>query len=151
MNLPNKLTILRALMVPVFVFFILYPAEQEMLFRLIALFLFCAASFTDYLDGHIARKRNLVTNLFCINLYDSFIKASGMVCDHSHFQRIYHFRFSPDCRGAKCGNSRILFRKAEDSQPDGDDYSPHFTASCLTFCQFAFYLSVFNFNYCFTY
>ena len=40
MNLPNKLTILRALMVPVFVFFILYPAEQEMLFRLIALFLF---------------------------------------------------------------------------------------------------------------
>ena len=82
MNLPNKLTILRALMVPVFVFFILYPAEQEMLFRLIALFLFCTASFTDYLDGHIARKRNLVTNFgkFMDPLADKLLVCSALIC-----------------------------------------------------------------------
>ena len=82
MNLPNKLTILRALMVPVFVFFILYPAEQEMLFRLIALFLFCTASFTDYLDGHIARKWNLVTNFgkFMDPLADKLLVCSALIC-----------------------------------------------------------------------
>ena len=82
MNLPNKLTILRALMVPVFVFFILYPVEQEMLFSLIALFLFCAASFTDYLDGHIARKRNLVTNFgkFMDPLADKLLVCSALIC-----------------------------------------------------------------------
>ena len=82
MNLPNKLTILRALMVPVFVFFILYQTEQEMLFRLIALFLFCTASFTDYLDGHIARKRNLVTNFgkFMDPLADKLLVCSALIC-----------------------------------------------------------------------
>lgn len=56
MNLPNKLTLARIIMVPFFIAaFILkyYPA---------ALVLFCAASVTDYFDGKIARERNLVTN-----------------------------------------------------------------------------------------
>jgi CDP-diacylglycerol--glycerol-3-phosphate 3-phosphatidyltransferase/cardiolipin synthase len=56
MNLPNKLTMGRMIAVPFFIlFFILemYP---------VALVLFIAASFTDYLDGHIARSQGLVTN-----------------------------------------------------------------------------------------
>ena len=56
MNLPNKLTLARIIAVPFFIAaFILkyYPA---------ALILFCAASITDFFDGNIARKRNLVTN-----------------------------------------------------------------------------------------
>ena len=57
MNLPNKLTLIRALMVPLFVFFMLFPAENELLFRLLAWGTFCLASFTDFLDGYIARKR----------------------------------------------------------------------------------------------
>ena len=56
MNLPNKLTMARMIAVPFFIAFFLlgnYP---------VALVLFIAASATDYLDGHIARSRNLVTN-----------------------------------------------------------------------------------------
>ena len=62
MNLPNKLTLLRALMVPVFVFFMLFPTENVVLFRILACAVFCVASFTDFLDGYIARKEHLVTN-----------------------------------------------------------------------------------------
>lgn len=56
MNLPNKLTVARMIAVPFFV--VLYMMEQN----LIATILFIAASFTDMLDGKIARKHNLVTN-----------------------------------------------------------------------------------------
>ena len=56
MNLPNKLTILRVILVPFFV--VLYLKN----FSFIALALFIIASFTDYLDGYIARKQNLITN-----------------------------------------------------------------------------------------
>lgn len=61
MNLPNKLTVLRVLMIPVFVVFMLIdivPGANKW----IALAIFAAASLTDLLDGKIARKYNLVTN-----------------------------------------------------------------------------------------
>jgi CDP-diacylglycerol--glycerol-3-phosphate 3-phosphatidyltransferase len=81
MNLPNRLTILRVLLIPFFVFFMLtdwwgYTG------RLIALALFCAASFTDYLDGHIARKNNLVTNFgkFMDPLADKLLVCSALIC-----------------------------------------------------------------------
>ena len=62
MNLPNKLTILRVCLIPVFL--ILYPAGvlNDPFSRYAALFVFIAASLTDALDGYIARRRNLVTN-----------------------------------------------------------------------------------------
>jgi CDP-diacylglycerol--glycerol-3-phosphate 3-phosphatidyltransferase len=60
MNLPNKLTVLRVILVPVFVFFI-YAAFIPFHY-LIALAVFAAASVTDALDGNIARSRGLVTN-----------------------------------------------------------------------------------------
>lgn len=56
MNLPNKLTISRVVLVPVFILF--YTFELY----LPALVVFIVASFTDYLDGHLARKHNLVSN-----------------------------------------------------------------------------------------
>lgn len=56
MNLPNKLTLLRIIVVP---FFIAAFMMEE---YLIAVILFALASLTDYFDGQIARKRNLVTN-----------------------------------------------------------------------------------------
>lgn len=56
MNLPNKLTLLRVIMVPFFI------AAFLMDQHLIALVLFALASITDFLDGKIARERNLVTN-----------------------------------------------------------------------------------------
>lgn len=60
MNLPNKLTIVRIIMIPFFVFFLLTDFVAGS--KWIATVLFCAASITDFLDGHIARKYNLVTN-----------------------------------------------------------------------------------------
>lgn len=60
MNLPNKLTILRVLMIPAFVIFALWQFTSYNL--LIALIIFALASLTDMLDGNIARKYNLITN-----------------------------------------------------------------------------------------
>ena len=59
MNLPNKLTILRMILIPIFIVFSLIPG---VLFKSIALLIFWVASFTDFLDGKIARDRGLVTN-----------------------------------------------------------------------------------------
>lgn len=81
MNLPNKLTVLRIIMVPFFVFFMLTdvgdPANKW-----IALALFCVASLTDLLDGKIARKYNLVTNFgkFMDPLADKLLVCSAMIC-----------------------------------------------------------------------
>ncbi len=61
MNLPNKLTVLRVIMVPFFVFFMLTDVGGEAN-KWIALAIFAVASFTDLLDGKIARARGLVTN-----------------------------------------------------------------------------------------
>ena len=81
MNLPNKLTLLRVLMIPFFVFFLLYD-KLGYTGRIIALVLFCAASFTDYLDGHIARKYHLVTNFgkFMDPLADKLLVMSALIC-----------------------------------------------------------------------
>ena len=65
MNLPNKLTCLRMLLVPVLVVIAYIPIEGMIGFiplkNLILLAIFCVASVTDYFDGSIARKRNLIT------------------------------------------------------------------------------------------
>lgn len=81
MNLPNKLTVLRVLMVPFFVFFMLSDIAGEGS-KWIALLLFCGASFTDFLDGKIARSRNLITNFgkFMDPLADKLLVCSAMIC-----------------------------------------------------------------------
>ena len=56
MNLPNKLTISRVIMIPIFVVVLLSGLVPEPLNRYIATLIFMVASFTDYLDGHLARK-----------------------------------------------------------------------------------------------
>lgn len=62
MNLPNKLTIMRIILVPFCVFFIAYPILGEIVSPIVALVIFCVTSLTDMLDGKIARKYNLVTD-----------------------------------------------------------------------------------------
>lgn len=59
MNLANKLTLIRVILVP---FFLLFMYIDVPCHFLIALIIFIAASITDALDGHIARKNNLITN-----------------------------------------------------------------------------------------
>ena len=81
MNLPNKLTILRVIMVPFFVILLLAWPDW-FLMRVIADIIFIAASITDFLDGHIARKRNLITNFgkFMDPLADKLLVVSAMIC-----------------------------------------------------------------------
>lgn len=79
MNLANKLTFLRILMVPIFVIFMYLNNPNS---RIIATIIFTVASFTDYLDGHIARKNNLVTNFgkFADPLADKILVAAALIC-----------------------------------------------------------------------
>ena len=81
MNLPNKLTVLRVIMVPFFVLFMLTDLGGEA-GKWIALVIFCLASLTDMLDGKIARARNLVTNFgkFMDPLADKLLVCSAMIC-----------------------------------------------------------------------
>ncbi len=81
MNLPNKLTTLRVLMIPFFVCFLLWEDGEIPQFRLIAAALFVAASLTDLLDGKIARKYNLVTNFgkFMDPLADKLLVCSALI------------------------------------------------------------------------
>ncbi|SCZ81430.1 CDP-diacylglycerol--glycerol-3-phosphate 3-phosphatidyltransferase [Pseudobutyrivibrio xylanivorans] len=81
MNLPNKLTLLRVIMIPFFVFFLLINPESTAL-RIIADLIFIAASLTDMADGKIARKYNLVTNFgkFMDPLADKLLVCSAMIC-----------------------------------------------------------------------
>ena len=69
MNLPNKLTLTRILLVPVFMVFVSLTTLDGMMdgtfrsvYYLIAGIIFAVASFTDFLDGHLARKWNMVTD-----------------------------------------------------------------------------------------
>lgn len=61
-NLPNALTMLRIVLVPVFAWLLLHDAGQDVSWRIWALVVFVAAMITDRLDGQIARARGLVTN-----------------------------------------------------------------------------------------
>lgn len=81
MNLPNKLTVLRVVMIPFFVVFMLTDLAGAAS-KYIALALFCIASFTDFLDGYLARKDNLVTNFgkFMDPLADKLLVCSAFIC-----------------------------------------------------------------------
>ena len=81
MNTPNKLTVARMIMVPFLVVFLLtgWGGEAN---RYIALIIFAAASITDWFDGYLARKNNLVTNFgkFMDPLADKLLVCSAMIC-----------------------------------------------------------------------
>ena len=81
MNLPNKLTLFRVILIPFFVFFLLAPYFTGY-GNYIAVPVFIVASITDFLDGHIARKRNLVTNFgkFMDPLADKLLVCSALIC-----------------------------------------------------------------------
>lgn len=81
MNTPNKLTIARMILVPFFVLFILtgWGGDGN---RYICLAIFVVASITDWFDGHLARKNNLVTNFgkFMDPLADKLLVCSALIC-----------------------------------------------------------------------
>ncbi|MBP5289386.1 MAG: CDP-diacylglycerol--glycerol-3-phosphate 3-phosphatidyltransferase [Clostridia bacterium] len=78
MNLPNKLTLMRVILVPVFVLFLLWRLPGtwgEILSRVLAFVFFLSAAITDFFDGKIARSRHLITNFgkFLDPLADKFM------------------------------------------------------------------------------
>lgn len=79
MNLPNKLTVLRLLLVPAIIFVLLLPVSNVT--DIIGAFIFAAASITDMLDGKIARKRGLITDFgkFLDPLADKFMVIAAMM------------------------------------------------------------------------
>ena len=88
MNLPNKLSVLRLILVPIFMVVMLLPVftsfspTTDMILTLAGAFLFIVASITDMLDGKIARKYNLITDFgkFIDPLADKFMVIGAMVC-----------------------------------------------------------------------
>ena len=81
MNLPNKLTLLRVILIPFFVFFLMYD-KLGAAGVWIALAIFAVASITDFFDGKIARKYNLITNFgkFMDPLADKLLVSSALIC-----------------------------------------------------------------------
>ena len=79
MNLPNKLTIMRVILIPFFLVALMVPDIPYG--KWIALVIFCVAAITDTLDGHIARKYNLITNFgkFMDPLADKLLVCSSMI------------------------------------------------------------------------
>ena len=106
MNLPNKLTMLRIILIPVFL--VLLLVESIPLHYLWSLIVYLAACFTDTLDGHLARSRNLVTDfgklmdpladkLLVMSALESgfapkFVEENG---EHSPGSSLFSYAFAP--------------------------------------------------------
>lgn len=93
LNLPNKLTLIRCVLVPVFLAILLLP-ENLYVACLGAAAVFAIASLTDMLDGHIARKYNLVTNFgkFMDPLADKLLVFSallGILCRFEEIRSVF--------------------------------------------------------------
>jgi len=78
MNLPNKITVARILLVPVFVILLLVQFPYN---NIVAFLVFIIASCTDFVDGHLARSRNLVTNFgkFMDPLADKLLVTAALI------------------------------------------------------------------------
>jgi CDP-diacylglycerol---glycerol-3-phosphate 3-phosphatidyltransferase len=81
LNLPNKLTIIRVIMIPFFLLFFLGNFVDDNLSRYLAVIIFLVAAITDVLDGYIARSRNLITNFgkFMDPLADKLLVCAALV------------------------------------------------------------------------
>lgn len=82
MNLPNKLTVLRVILIPFFVVLLLMEGGENQMLRYVSAMVFVVASLTDMLDGKIARKYNMVTNFgkFMDPLADKLLVCSALIC-----------------------------------------------------------------------
>ncbi|MBM6691054.1 CDP-diacylglycerol--glycerol-3-phosphate 3-phosphatidyltransferase [Fusobacterium mortiferum] len=81
MNLPNKLTFLRLILAVPFIYFLQFSNEGGFTYRAIAFGIFVVASLTDFFDGYLARKHNLITDFGKIMdpLADKVLVISALV------------------------------------------------------------------------
>ncbi|MEG2295444.1 MAG: CDP-diacylglycerol--glycerol-3-phosphate 3-phosphatidyltransferase [Oscillospiraceae bacterium] len=80
MNVPNQLTLVRILLIPFFIMILLMPSIP--FHYLIALIIFILASFTDFLDGYLARKHSLITDFGKLMdpLADKLLVTAALIC-----------------------------------------------------------------------
>lgn len=78
-NIPNLLTLIRIIMIPIFL--LITSISQELHWHIVAAIIFAVASFTDYLDGYLARKWRVVTNFgkFADPLADKMLVMSAFI------------------------------------------------------------------------
>ena len=84
MNAPNKITLFRIILIPVFIIFFLggIPKGNKEASDIIALVIFAVASFSDFLDGYLARKHNMVTDFGKLMdpLADKLLVCIALIC-----------------------------------------------------------------------
>lgn len=91
MNIPNRITLSRVLLIPIFIFIFVYPFNWGEINighgslpvnHLVAAIIFLVASLTDWVDGYYARKHNLVTNFgkFLDPLADKLLVSAALIC-----------------------------------------------------------------------
>ena len=111
-NIANKLTVLRMILVPVFVVLFMAPLVPQPWNRYFAFIIFALASYTDRLDGKLARERGLITN------FGKFMDP--MVFDYPGGPGIYYQRFpAGSCQPGDSDCGRDL-GQAQNSGADGD-------------------------------
>jgi len=126
MNIPNRITVSRILLIPIFLIIMLAPFDWGSMYLLgaempvthfVGALIFILASTTDWVDGHYARKYNLVTNMgkFLDPLADKLLVSAALIvlvelndvyaimdCNHYYQQRICSNRSPPPaCRGRR--------------------------------------------------
>ena len=137
MNLPNKLTLTRIILVPVFMIFVslsqyMTPSYNPRWY-LIAGIIFAVASFTDYLDGHLARKWHMVTDFgkFADPLADKLLTTVAflyMMRAHAHPSSHTHHRSSLTylCSHHLRGSVQNLYIPVREYCPhSGSEIFPH--------------------------
>ena len=147
-NLPNKLTVFRIILVPVIMVFVLLP-ESDILNvwpKIFAAALFLIASLTDFIDGVLARKLNLITDFgkFMDPLADKFLVAGAMIAitAASSFSEIRVF--------SACATAVIVFRdlavnsiRVVASSADGNVIAANFAGKLKTFSQCVCIMTIF--------
>ena len=144
MNLANKLTMLRVVMIPAFLL-VLFLAPEPMN-RYIAVIIFIVASLTDMLDGKIARKYNMVSNFgkFMDPLADKLLVMSALVSikglggmgGYRDFgKRICHYRLPYSCDGGEYRDGGKLVGEGENHHADDyDSCAAAESAVCVHAC-----------------
>lgn len=81
LNLPNKLTLMRVCLIPLFMFFVIFPVLGDVVSPIVAAVIFILTALTDMLDGKIARKYNLITDFgkFLDPLADKLLVFGGLI------------------------------------------------------------------------
>ena len=130
-NIPNKLTMIRVILIPFFIVFMLWDAVPYG--EYIAAAVFILACITDFFDGYLARKYNETTTFgkFMDPLADKLLVCSALICfaadpecvmpgSHCYYRpRIYYQRIPADCRRkGRCDRCQLL-GESKNSGADG--------------------------------